>query len=118
VQCFPLTAAAQLENAMKIGNPLDKPGLVPGTPARASNDAAAKSGAGTAAAPAGSTVALSTAATALLRSESAAAASADFDGAKVERISGAITRGEFTVNPEAIADKLIANAQELLSRPH
>ena len=103
---------------MKIGNPLDKPGLVPATPARANNDAAAKAGAGAATAQAGSTVALSTAATALMRSESAAAASADFDGAKVERISGAITRGEFTVNPEAIADKLIANAQELLSRPH
>ncbi len=104
---------------MKIGNPLDKPGLVPAAPARANADgAAAKAGAGSAATQAGSTVALSTAATALLRSENAAAASADFDGAKVERISGAIARGEFTVNPEAIADKLIANAQELLSRPH
>lgn len=37
-----------------------------------------------------------------------------FDTAKVERISGAIREGRFTINPEAIADKLIVNAQELL----
>ena len=37
-----------------------------------------------------------------------------FDTAKVQRISDAIRNGEFKVNPEAIADKLIANAQELL----
>jgi negative regulator of flagellin synthesis FlgM len=39
-----------------------------------------------------------------------------FDGAKVERISTAIRAGSFKVNPEAIADKLIANAAELLAR--
>ena len=37
-----------------------------------------------------------------------------FDTAKVQRISDAIRDGKFSVNPEAIADKLIANAQELL----
>ena len=37
-----------------------------------------------------------------------------FDTEKVQRISDAIRNGEFKVNPEAIADKLIANAQELL----
>jgi len=37
-----------------------------------------------------------------------------FDAAKVERISAAIRDGKFTVNAEAIADKLIVNAQELL----
>jgi negative regulator of flagellin synthesis FlgM len=41
---------------------------------------------------------------------------ATFDTAKVERIAQAIRDGQFTVNPEAIADKLILNAQELLSR--
>jgi negative regulator of flagellin synthesis FlgM len=41
---------------------------------------------------------------------------AGFDGAKVERISQAIRGGSYKVNPEAIADKLIANAQELLVR--
>lgn len=43
----------------------------------------------------------------------------EFDSAKVERIAQAIRDGKFQVNHEAIADKLIANAQELLSRtPH
>jgi len=37
-----------------------------------------------------------------------------FDTAKVQRISDAIRNREFKVDPEAIADKLIANAQELL----
>lgn len=39
-----------------------------------------------------------------------------FDAAKVERIAQAIRDGRFQVNAEAIADKLIANAQELLGR--
>ena len=42
---------------------------------------------------------------------------ADFDAAKVERIAQSIRDGSFRVDPEAIADKLIANAQELLARP-
>ncbi len=37
-----------------------------------------------------------------------------FDSNKVQRISDAIRDGKFQINPEAIADKLIANAQELL----
>lgn len=41
-----------------------------------------------------------------------------FDAAKVERISRAIAEGTFKPNPEAIADKLIANAQELLARTY
>lgn len=39
-----------------------------------------------------------------------------FDVAKVERISQAIRDGSFSVNAGAIADQLIANAQELLDR--
>lgn len=39
-----------------------------------------------------------------------------FDAEKVGRITQAITDGKFSVNADAIADKLIANAQELLSR--
>ena len=45
-----------------------------------------------------------------------ASADAAFDTAKVERIAQAIRDGKFTVNPEAIADKLIVNAEELLGR--
>jgi len=40
----------------------------------------------------------------------------EFDSEKVQRIAQAIRDGKFTVNPEAIADKLIANAQEVLNR--
>lgn len=57
-------------------------------------------------------VALSAAATGLAEGS----AEASFDGAKVERIATAIRDGKFTVNPEAIADKLITNAEELLGR--
>ena len=39
-----------------------------------------------------------------------------FDSAKVDRIAQAIRDGKYKVDPEAIADKLIANAQELLGR--
>ncbi len=38
-----------------------------------------------------------------------------FDVAKVNRISDAIRDGKFEIDAEAIADKLIANAQDLLS---
>ena len=96
---------------MKIGNPLDKPGPAPAT----GRGNAAESG-GTkvksASTESSSRVALSSAATSLVGSEP------DFDAGKVERISNAISQGQYTVNPEAIADKLLANAQELLSRPH
>lgn len=39
-----------------------------------------------------------------------------FDGAKVERIAQAIRDGKFSINAEAIANKLIINAEELLGR--
>ena len=57
-------------------------------------------------------VALSPAAAALSGMES----DPTFDAAKVERIAQAIRDGQFTVNAEAIADKLIVNAEELLGR--
>lgn len=37
-----------------------------------------------------------------------------FDAAKVDRIAQAIRDGKFSIDPGAIADKLIANSQELL----
>jgi negative regulator of flagellin synthesis FlgM len=45
------------------------------------------------------------------------ASRADFDSQKVQRIAQAIRDGKFQVNAEVIADKLIANAQELLQKP-
>lgn len=60
----------------------------------------------------GATVELSPTAASLRSS----AAPAEFDAAKVDRIAQSIAQGRFAVNAEAIADKLIANAQELLGK--
>jgi negative regulator of flagellin synthesis FlgM len=97
---------------MKIGHPADKP-VAAGTPAAADT---AKAGQAHAAAPTAAaadpsaTVALSSTAATLL----SGGASGEFDAEKVARMSAAIASGDFRINAEAIADKLIANAQELL----
>ncbi len=94
---------------MKIG-PLE-PKAAPAAPA---SPAAAerKPAGGPAAAEASAQVELSPAAALA----SGLTSDASFDAAKVERIAQAIRDGEFKVNAEAIADKLIVNAQELLGR--
>lgn len=92
---------------MKIG-PLDsKPVVAPAAPER---KAAPTQQPPTAQASA--QVELSPAATLL----STLSADPSFDAGKVERIAQAIRDGKFTVNHEAIADKLIVNAEELLGR--
>ncbi len=40
----------------------------------------------------------------------------DIDSKKVEAMKAAIQDGSFVVNPEAIADKLLSSAQEMLNR--
>jgi negative regulator of flagellin synthesis FlgM len=102
---------------MKIGNPADKTvALAQATGHTAAADTA-KAQAAPAAAPGAAPdpsakVELSSSAATLL----AGGASADFDADKVARMSKAIESGTFKVNPEAIADKLIGNAQELISK--
>ncbi len=44
------------------------------------------------------------------------AAAADFNDAKVQRIAQAMRDGSYKIDAEAIADKLIANAAELLGK--
>jgi len=44
------------------------------------------------------------------------AGEAPFDAAKVERIRQAIKDGQFTVNPDAVAEKIISSAKELLGQ--
>lgn len=58
------------------------------------------------------TVTLSPAASSLMAS---VAASGDFDVEKVSRVRQSISDGSYKINHESIADKLIANAKELLS---
>lgn len=93
---------------MKIG-PLDsKPAVTTPTTERKNSGVAAD----VAAAEPSAKVALSKEASAL----SGQAADPAFDTAKVQRIAQAIRDGKFQVNAEAIADKLIINAEELLGR--
>ena len=100
---------------MKIGNPAEKPALSPVT-TRTNNDTGKAAGTSTAqaAAPEETTVELSSAATKLLSGDSSV--SGDFDAEKVARIAQAISDGKFEVNPGAIADKLLANAREVLGK--
>lgn len=63
---------------------------------------------------AGSTVAISNAARSLISGTGSDDGS--FDAEKVSRIAAAIEKGEFKINADAIADKLIANATEMLGK--
>jgi negative regulator of flagellin synthesis FlgM len=59
-------------------------------------------------------VRLSSLASQLLASESAAS----FDAARVAEIKQAISEGKFSINADAIADRLIASARELIDSRH
>ena len=99
---------------MKIGNSVES-AAVPATTGRTAPADADKSTPAVSGIAAVSTQVELSSTAAALRSGSPTA-SADFDVEKVNRISQSIADGSFTVNPEAIADKLISNAQELLSK--
>ncbi len=103
---------------MKIGNPFDKPGLAPAT-ANRGNPAEAANGGAESRPP---TAAPSRCRPPPPRCSTAAPAcrppGAEFDAEKVDRIRREIEQGSYRVNPEAIADKLLANARELLGRPN
>ncbi len=103
---------------MKIGKPPElKPLPVapsvtaqPQVPANAT----ATTGAIPAKADASAKIELSSNASNLLNNDS----TPEFDAAKVASVSSQIDQGTYKIHPEAIADKLISNAQELLSRHH
>ena len=104
---------------MKIGPSSEQPVSKPVTPgAQAPSDATrtAAGAASVAASPpasdASAKLALSSTASNLLTT----GIGAEFDAQKVASISAAIDNGSFKINPEAIADKLISNAQELLTQ--
>jgi negative regulator of flagellin synthesis FlgM len=102
-----------MENRMKIGTPADKPVHNSAATERKPNGEAPSS-AGAAATDASAKVLLSDAVSSLLAGNEPV--TGEFDKAKVERIADAIAQGKFVVNHTAIADKLIANAQELLGK--
>ena len=99
---------------MKIGHSAEQPAppAAPAAVAATGTPAALAAAAIPAQADASTTIELSTTAATLLNG----ATTAEFDAEKVARISKAIDEGSFKVNPEAIADKLISNAQELLTK--
>jgi negative regulator of flagellin synthesis FlgM len=104
---------------MKIGNPAERlagtAGTASATGVRGAGETAGQAKGTTRAggdgAQGGTTVKLSSAASALLEGSEGG-----FDAAKVQRVRDAIADGTYKINAEAIADKLIANAQELLGK--
>lgn len=111
---------------MKIGQPSDnlipvhssstaaaqKAAQAPAAAAGASSSATAAANQGTRSA--GVAVTVSTLARGLEKSGRAEAA--EIDTQKVATVKAAIQDGSYVVNPEAIADKLLFNAQEMLNR--
>lgn len=103
---------------MKIGQKPELPGALPPTgPAKqAKSPAGAAEGAAKdalAASAAGVPVTVSASVRGL---DAAARGAADFDAGKVKAVRTAIEKGTFSVDAEAIADKMLSNAQEILSR--
>jgi len=107
---------------MKIGQPSDNSIQIHSGNAAAAQKAAQGSSASTAASAgaaqstrsAGVAVTVSTLARGLEKAGRGEAA--DIDTQKVATVRTAIQQGTYVVNPEAIADKLLSNAQEMLNR--
>lgn len=110
---------------MKIGQTPEMPGgLSPG--AAAKSQAKAVPAASTGAAPAGSAAAAAAVASAGVPvtlskaaqglDNAAARVQGDFDAGKVKAVRAAIENGTFKVDAEVVADKMLANSQEFLSR--
>jgi len=105
---------------MKISQPIDNPVAISSNAASSAAksgptaSALAKTGATKSTQSAGVAVTVSTLARSL--EASSGGAGADIDTAKVNAVRTAIAQGTYSVNAEAIADKLLSNAQEMLTR--
>lgn len=105
---------------MKVGQPAEMPKV--SAPSTAASDAAApakarQEAAATASSTASSSGVAVTVSTAVRNLEQAnRGEAADIDMDKVNAVRQAIEDGTYVVNPEVIADKLLANAQEMLNR--
>lgn len=105
---------------MKINSPLDNPVVhssnVASTTAKIgpAASALAKPAASKGAQSAGVAVTVSSAARSL--ESGSAGETPDVDTAKVNAVRASIANGTYTINAEAIADKLLSNAKEMLTR--
>lgn len=106
---------------MKIGQPSDNSlpvnSAAQSTPSKVGQNAT--STANTAAAKSTQSTGVAVTVSTLARSLGAAKTgdTADVDMAKVNSVRAAIQKGTYVVNADAIADKLLSNAQEMLDRP-
>lgn len=103
---------------MKIGQKPELPGALAqtGLAKQAKSPPSAAEGAAkdaVAASAAGVPVTVSTAARALNQTTRT---TADFDAGKVKAVRTAIENGTFSVDADAVADKLLSNAQEIFAR--
>ena len=105
---------------MKIGQPSDNPVSVSTTtqpvPAKGNQSASASATATAAKSTQSAGVAVTVSTLARTLEASNRSQAADVDMKKVEAVRTAIQKGTYVVNAEAIADKLLTNAQEMLDR--
>ena len=100
---------------MKISSNLEK--VAPSSTERAAStksNSDVKASKGAAAQPSAQVELSSSAAS--LQGRVPATGDGDFDAQKVDRISQAIAKGQFTVNADVIAGKLISNAKDVLGK--
>lgn len=108
---------------MKIGQKPDIPAPASPSVARPGVGASAKAAAGAAPAPVGAHSGAGAAppgvpvtVSSMARAFDVASASSTFDARKVAEVRSAIANGTYRVDPEAIADKLLSNAQQVLRK--
>ncbi len=105
---------------MKVGQPADMPKVTPQQQAGAGAAAPAKKEAAATATSTASSAGVAVTVSASVRSLEQAnrgESAADVDMDKVNAVRQSIEDGTYVVNAEAIADKLLSNAQELLDSP-
>lgn len=105
---------------MKIGHPLDNSSLVnttaPAVPSKGGSNPVATANAAAAKSTQSTGVAVTVSTLARSLGVASRGDMADVDMEKVASVRAAIQKGTYVVNPEAIADKLLGNAQEMLDR--
>lgn len=105
---------------MKIGQPSDPPvsGSLPLSTTQPKSLPSASTNANSAATKGNQSAGVAVTVSTLARTLEAAnrGEAAEVDTEKVNAVRAAIEQGSYVVNPEAIADKLLTNAQELLDR--